>query len=383
MQKLLLPLALAAFTACRAPATIATPAPESGAFVVMLGNDTISAESFTRVGNRIEGTVVRRSPRTTVLRYVMTTGASGLPERLEYNVRTPDGAILPGGAREVRVTFAPEGATTEILGDSAVTRSAPVTDAFPDLAGAVSHYALPIAALRVRGADSATFTSYTPGAPRGSAIPVARRDANRYWLYSFGSPIEITVDDAGRVHRVDATRTTVRIRAERQAAVDVPALARAFGARERMAGALGALSPRDSTVATVGGARLVVDYSRPSARGRSIWGSRGVLGDSIWRTGANAATRLITTAPITIGGRRLEAGTYVVTTLTIPGRYHLILSQGGNEVVRVPMQTVKLDPHVERFTILVEPTGDRAGTLRLRWADVELNAPFEVVGAAP
>lgn len=135
------------------------------------------------------------------------------------------------------------------------------------------------------------------------------------------------------------------------------------------------LSPRDSVSGRLGAASISVAYGRPSARSRRIWGPTGVLGDSVWRTGANAATQLWTSAPILIGGQELPAGTYVVTTVAIPGRYQLILSRENAEVLRVPLASRELPDRVEQFTILLEPTTERAGMLRLRWDTMELSAP--------
>ncbi|MNC93787.1 hypothetical protein D3C83_104960 [compost metagenome] len=66
----------------------------------------------------------------------------------------------------------------------------------------------------------------------------------------------------------------------------------------------------------------------------------------------------------------------MVTTLAVPGRYHLILSQGETEVVRVPLSSRPLDPPVEQFTMVIEQTTDRAGVLRLRWDTLELSVPI-------
>jgi hypothetical protein len=45
--------------------------------------------------------------------------------------------------------------------------------------------------------------------------------------------------------------------------------------------------------AAVGSAHLWIDYGRPALRGRDVW-ANGVLGDTLWRTGANAATQFRT-----------------------------------------------------------------------------------------
>lgn len=368
----------AAIFGCRAPATLPAAPIDSGGFVVTLGRDTVSAESFTRTGGRVEGVIMRRVPRTVVVRYVMTLAPTGLPSRLEYNTRLPDGSMLPNGARSIVVTFTGDSAFTEIIRDSVVRRRVAARNAFPELDGAVSFYALPIAALRAMNRDSARFVAYPPGAPEGDPSPVAKRDSNRYWVYYFGNPFEVVTDDAGRILSVDGNRTTYRIQARRQATANVAALATTFAERERATGAIAALSPRDSVFATIGGARLSVDYGRPATRGRTIWGPNGVLGDTLWRTGANASTKLTTDAVVSIGGSTLPAGTYPVMTLAIPGRYQLIFYASDKEFLRIPLQAAAIDPSVERFTIVIEPSGERSGMIRLRWDTLELSTPFTV-----
>lgn len=357
-----------------------SPAADPGAFqdaatfIVTLGNDTLSAESYTRSGDRIEGTVLRRSPRTMLLRYTIQLDPAGRPVRMAYTTRLPDGSIPPNGARSVAVTFGRDSVITEIQRDSLLVRRVAAREAFPEIDGAVLWHGFAIAALRASGRDSATLHSYVAGAPRVEEVPIARRGPNRWWLYSFGSPIEIFTDDAGRIQSVDASRTTFRIQARRQPLMDLSALAARFLERERAAGPL-VLSPRDSVSARIGDALVSIGYGRPSARGRRIWGPNGVLGDTIWRTGANASTELTTSAPIVIGGRGLAAGTYVVTTLAIPGRYALILSRDNAEVLRIPLTSRELTETVEQFTVLLERAGERAGVLRLRWDTMELSVP--------
>jgi hypothetical protein len=344
--------------------------PQTGGFVVTLGRDTISAESYTRTGTRVEGTVVRRSPRTTVVRYVLTLAADGTARRLEYNTRLADGSIPPNGAQWITVDFAKDSAVSRFMRrDSTHSMSARVVNPFPEIDGAVSFYAVPIAALNAMARDSADFNAYVGTARQGEPSPVAKRAPGRYWVYSFGSPIEVTTDDAGIVVSVDGSRTTVRTMARRQPSVDVVALATTWAAREQTAGAMGALSFNDSTIAMVGPARVTIQYGRPATRGRVIWGPNGVLGDTLWRTGANASTKFIVSAPVTLGGKAIPAGNYVLTTLAIPGRYQLIVSQEGREIARVPLTARAVSPSVERFTIAIE-----GGRLKLTWDTQELSA---------
>ena len=74
------------------------------------------------------------------------------------------------------------------------------------------------------------------------------------------------------------------------------------------------LSVRDTARATIGAATLSVDYGRPLARGRVLLGNILPF-DEVWRTGANAATQFTTSAPITLAGMRVPAGTYTLWTV--------------------------------------------------------------------
>jgi hypothetical protein len=352
------------------------PSVDSGAFVVTLGRDTVAAEAFERAGNRISGQIVRRIPRTTVVTYELSLAPSGQPRMLEFRTQLPDGTQLPNGSRSIAVWYRADSAITEFRREPPVRRAAAAPSAFPEMEGSVLFFWLPVKALRARSADSMAFHSLEPGAPTAQHTAVARRDDRRYWVYYFQLPMEVVVDDQGAMQSIDGSRTTFRIAATRLPHVDLRRIAAAFAERERTVGPLIALSPPDSAIAEVGDARITVRYGRPSARGRAIWSERGVLGDTLWRTGANASTRLVTTAELSFGGRPLPAGTYVVTTLAIPGRYQLILSDGGREVLRVPLAMRVLPARVEQFTIRVEATGAGGGRIALQWDDRELIADF-------
>jgi hypothetical protein len=152
------------------------------------------------------------------------------------------------------------------------------------------------------------------------------------------------------------------------------------------ASGLGSLSPRDTVRAAVGGARLHVDYSRPSKRGRQVFGGL-VPWDEVWRTGANRATHLTTDRALRVGDVTIPAGTY--TLFTIPSRagWTLIVNrqtgQGGldydasQDLARVPMRVETLPEVVERFTIAIEPEG-AGGVLSLVWDRTAASVAFRV-----
>lgn len=131
-------------------------------------------------------------------------------------------------------------------------------------------------------------------------------------------------------------------------------------------------SPRDTTRATVGSAMVLIDYGRPSKRGRVIFGGLEPFG-KVWRTGANAATTLVTDKPLTIGALEVPAGTYTLyTQLNKDAPWKLIVNkqtgQWGTQydekqdLGRVDMTMESLPAVVEKSTISIE-----SGRLKLAW----------------
>ena len=134
--------------------------------------------------------------------------------------------------------------------------------------------------------------------------------------------------------------------------------------------------PRDTARGTVAGAHLLVDYGRPSKRGRVIWGGLVPWGD-VWRTGANAATTFVTDKDLVIGGTAVPAGTY--TLYSVPnqsGPWLLVVNkqtkQWGTEyhqeqdLARIPMTTSPISSPVEKFEISIVPEG-QGGAIHLAW----------------
>lgn len=76
-------------------------------------------------------------------------------------------------------------------------------------------------------------------------------------------------------------------------------------------------SPKASVSQTIGLTDVGVSYSRPSVKGRVIWGGL-VPYDKPWRTGANEATTITFSDDVTVNDQKLAAGTYSI--VTIPGK---------------------------------------------------------------
>jgi Protein of unknown function (DUF2911) len=151
-------------------------------------------------------------------------------------------------------------------------------------------------------------------------------------------------------------------------------------------GQMGQMSPPDTTKATIGGANVVVAYSRPLKRGRVIFGNV-VPWNQVWRTGANAATMFTTDKDLVFGTTVVPAGKYTLWTLPTPTGAKLIFNSetgqwgtdyhSDKDFAKVDLTSRKLSPPVDQFVIGVVPQGN-GGLMRFSWDDREYAVPFTV-----
>lgn len=147
-------------------------------------------------------------------------------------------------------------------------------------------------------------------------------------------------------------------------------------------------SPRDTAQMTIADDRILIDYGRPYMRGRTIMGGLVPYGQ-VWRTGANAATTLVTTRELRIGGTSVPAGTYTLYTLPGESAWQLIINrqtgQWGTEydqaqdLARVPMRVERTPAPVEQFTIEMQPGGGNVLNLVMTWENTRATVPMELV----
>ena len=147
------------------------------------------------------------------------------------------------------------------------------------------------------------------------------------------------------------------------------------------------LSPPGQAAVTIGAASITIDYARPSMRGRKIMGEL-VPYDKVWRTGANAATTLKTTAALDFGGTVVPAGTYTLYTLPGEKAWKLIINKQtgqwgtqydqAQDLARIGLKVGATAAPVEQFTITLTGTGAAAGLLTMEWENTKLTIPFTV-----
>ncbi|TAE50238.1 MAG: DUF2911 domain-containing protein [Bacteroidetes bacterium] len=148
-------------------------------------------------------------------------------------------------------------------------------------------------------------------------------------------------------------------------------------------------SPLSKVEQRIGLTDFVVTYSRPSAKGREVYGNV-VPFDALWRTGANAATKISFGDDITIGGQKALKGEYALYTM--PGKkewsvmLYKDLALGGNtadydqskELLRFKVPAEKLPMKFETLTITFGDLTPNSGNLYIMWEETVVKIPVSV-----
>lgn len=393
-------LALLAALACAGAGADPEPAEHYG-FVTVLGNDTVAVERIMRSPTRLVADGVDAWPFVRRRHTEFDLNPDGTIRRMVMDVRSPNGPSPRERGRRVTADFSRDRVAITVS-DSAGRRDTAFATggaiAVPHASMMYSVIELEIAAaLRQAAAnglgpgDSVLFRQFYPDRDVGPSFTMHRgwvhlRPGGEVvlrhgWLAGSG---EVRVDSAGRMLRYSGMRSTYKVAVTRKTDLpDIDSVTARLAAKEQRTGQQ-QLSVRDTTRATLGAATLSVDYGRPLARGRTLLGDV-IPYDRVWRTGANAATQLTTSAPIALDKLELPAGTYTLWTLPRMGRVDLIVNretgQWGTEYRRsedlgtVPMRADSVGTPVERFTISIEPDGAQRGTLAMAWGTFRWTVP--------
>jgi tetratricopeptide (TPR) repeat protein len=84
-------------------------------------------------------------------------------------------------------------------------------------------------------------------------------------------------------------------------------------------------SPEASVSQRVGLTDITITYHRPAVAKRKVWGDLVPYGQ-VWRAGANENTTIEFSSPVTIGGKKVPAGTYGLHMLPTEKDFTVILS---------------------------------------------------------
>jgi len=136
-------------------------------------------------------------------------------------------------------------------------------------------------------------------------------------------------------------------------------------------------SPPAKAEGVADGAKIAIDYSKPSAKGRKMLGGNEPFG-KVWRTGANEATTFEVDKNVKIEGKELAKGKYALFTIPGESEWTIIFNKTANQwgaydykeaddALRVTVKPGKTDKFVETFSISVE-----GNKVVLRWENTQV-----------
>ncbi len=128
---------------------------------------------------------------------------------------------------------------------------------------------------------------------------------------------------------------------------------------------------------TIASTLVEIQYNRPNKKGREIFGHL-VPFDEVWRTGADEATEIYFSTPISLSGNHIDSGRYEL--FAIPGEnvWEIILQESQNQwgsyrynsendVIRFSVTPQQVNHSIETFTFNIDKVGSDFATLQLAW----------------
>lgn len=155
--------------------------------------------------------------------------------------------------------------------------------------------------------------------------------------------------------------------------------------------AQGITFPQPSPTATVSQnfatSKIELSYSRPSAKGRKVFGDVVPFG-KFWRTGANGATTISFGEDVKINGVDVKAGKYGLVSFPGETEWILVITKDlnvnnadaykqENDVVRITVKSESMKDFTETFTIDINNIKNDACDIILKWETTQVR--FQVM----
>ncbi|SDG14670.1 DUF2911 domain-containing protein [Chitinophaga filiformis] len=146
------------------------------------------------------------------------------------------------------------------------------------------------------------------------------------------------------------------------------------------------LSPKGRIEQTIGMTNIAVDYERPAARGRKIFGEL-VKNEKLWRTGAGNCTKITFSKPVIIDNKKINKGTYSVFTIPATNEWTVILNTDTTlygvasynekkDLLRFKVKPQLTDRYYESLTIDIDVIPNNA-VVYIAWEKTQISFQVE------
>jgi hypothetical protein len=148
-------------------------------------------------------------------------------------------------------------------------------------------------------------------------------------------------------------------------------------------------SPKTTVNQVVGLTDVTIEYSRPSAKGRTIFGDLVPFG-KLWRTGANANSTVSFSEEVSIDGKTLAKGKYALFTIPKADNWEFIFYKTTDNwgtpeefkesdvALRANAKPVFLERKVESLTMGIASITNDSAELEISWEKTSVALKFEV-----
>ncbi len=148
-------------------------------------------------------------------------------------------------------------------------------------------------------------------------------------------------------------------------------------------------SPSSKLIQSVGLTEVTLEYSRPAMKGRTIFGDL-VPYDKMWRTGANANTKITFGDDVVIEGDTLAKGTYAIFTKPSAETWEIIFYNDasnwgtprnwddGKVALKTTAKVQSFPNKIETFTMTFDDLTSDSGVLGLLWENTYIGVKFNV-----
>ena len=149
------------------------------------------------------------------------------------------------------------------------------------------------------------------------------------------------------------------------------------------------LSPTSTLKQKLGLTEIEIEYSRPSARDRSIFAEEGLIHfGELWRAGANRATKISFSSEVRLMEKSLGAGTYSILIKPSPDHWEIYFypyaSTDWNSYVEKEASLIlkpavnKSASFIESFEIRIQDLDLHTASLVFEWETTRVKVPLEV-----
>ena len=151
------------------------------------------------------------------------------------------------------------------------------------------------------------------------------------------------------------------------------------------------VSPASEVEQMVGLTEIEIEYSRPSMRGREVFGNLVPFG-KVWRTGADNSTKISFDTDVIISGKTIQSGTYSIFSIPNKESWEIILYSdvelwgvprdwSENKIVFSSMfdvKKLKKSNTVETFTISFNDLSNNDVNMSISWENTSVDIKIEV-----